>query len=210
MYSLRIMKRADDYPEKIKRFFDPSGVVNLSMQRVLCVQHKGTKSNNIHWHLLFESDYKHDTLRRKLNDIFNAYSGTGNMSMKTWDGNIKACSYLFHEDSNAIPFINRGFSPEEIQTYRDLNNKVQVKLKENSPMSHCHAICDICIQHDIRFSDHESIARRVYYYYIERGDWMPNKFQVLRYVKQIQLMLGAKSPDNLNILVHSWVQEIFR
>lgn len=99
-YVLRL-QALDGYSSKFDEVFGDR------FSRVLCVHHLGKKRDNPHYHFCLTTDYKSDALRKYLKGHFNLAKGNKHLSLKSWDGDEKACSYLFHEGTEAL--ISKGF-----------------------------------------------------------------------------------------------------
>lgn len=98
---------------------------------MLAATHVGDKGENPHFHAVIRlsSELQKQSFDARLKTLFNWKKGT-DYSTKPWDGKDGACSYLFHETS-AMVVSNKGFTPEDIQRFKDLNSKVQEVVAVN-------------------------------------------------------------------------------
>lgn len=100
--------------------------------RLLAVSHLGQKTEKEHVHLLVElsNPLQKQTVDKRYKRVF-AVSGA-DYSSKQWDGDMGAGagSYLFHDPLAEI-FINKGFTDEQIETFRKLNADVQKVVEIN-------------------------------------------------------------------------------
>ena len=115
-YVLRL-QALDGYSSKFDDVFSDR------FTRVLCVHHTGKKGDNPHYHFCFTTDYKKDALRKYLKGHFDLATGNKHLSLKDWDGDQKACSYLFHEGTPLV--MSRGFSEKEIEDFKRINEIVK-------------------------------------------------------------------------------------
>jgi hypothetical protein len=152
----------------------------------------GKKQENPHFHVVCECDYNKDALRKHLKKHFPVNLS---VSIKDWDGDIKACSYLFHEDNDAI--ISKGFTDEEIHTFKLKDISIRETLQSKGPKNVCNIIAEQykSRQHDPRWSEFKIIAYLLFDYYREQGDWMPNKFQMERYIRQVLVISAGNDKE---------------
>lgn len=91
--------------------------------------HKGDRKDpNPHHHFVIKTAVPDGTIRKRMKLIFNKGKGNGHMSIKKWDGNQDAVSYLFHEDPDAPLTFRKGISDEYILDSRNRNKRVQVEV----------------------------------------------------------------------------------
>lgn len=164
--------------------------------RLIYVHHTGKKGDNPHYHFCLTCDYNNrDTLSRYLKRHFTLSKGNKHISVKNWDGNPDACAYLFHEDT---PVTNvRGFTDEEYKQFFTRNEQVkksQVKL----PVLLERVMTNILGHEMYVLNGHYSKPndeRRMIFMEIMKeirrtSDWVPNRFQMERYINKVRLMLN--------------------
>lgn len=204
-----------------------SNVFSDRFERVLYVHHTGKKGDNPHYHFCLTCDYKKDALRKYLKSKFTLASGNKHISLKDWDGDIKACSYLYHEGT---PVTNhRGFTQSELDLFCTLNKEVksrQVKIPD---------ILDVVIKQMIKTDPFGNIIPSSYVRpqsnpydlysenYIpekkrafrllllelrKRGEWIPNKFQMERYLHMILSKVNS-SDQNYESFIDDLYSEYF-
>lgn len=100
--------------------------------KVYCLAHKGERTDpNPHWHLAITTTVKEKAFRKRMNAVFTKGKGNGHCSIKQWDGNIKAMSYMFHEEDDfGVPFINKGYSESDTEQFKKLNKDVKVLVEK--------------------------------------------------------------------------------
>lgn len=201
-YFLRL-QALDGYKEIASKVF-----LTDRFSSVLSVHHTGKKGNNPHYHFCLTTDYKKDALRKELKKHFVLAKGNRHLSLRDWDGDTKACSYLFHEGTEAI--LRKGYTDEMIQKYKDTNDVVQSKLVK--PIH----IVDKVVEHFKQKSYRSMYSRdnnlEVFEYMMSMikssGEWLPNKFQASRYMLMIKAKL-AETPTQENLLWQELYQDWF-
>jgi len=114
----------DGYLEKIQ-----SLPLCLDYKSIVAVKHHGTNKENPHYHLVVQTSVLQQAFRVRLRKIFDLGKGNGHMSLKPWDGNNDAVSYLFHEDENAVLLVQHNVSDETIRQCRERNRSVQLMVQ---------------------------------------------------------------------------------
>lgn len=158
--------------------------------RVLCVHHTGRKGDNPHYHFCFTCDYRKDALRKYLKGYFDLATGNKHLSLKDWDGDTKACSYLFHEGTTEL--ISKGFTQDEIDMFKADNDIVQAKMVK-AP-----TIVKMCVEYfkeKERIPDKREIFTHMIKLYRKNGEWIPNKFQADRLLTKIRSDLAQSEAD---------------
>ena len=173
--------------------------------RVLYVHHTGKNGDNPHYHFCFTCDYRKDALRKYLKGHFDLASGNKHLSLKDWDGSIRACAYLYHEGTSVSNL--RGFTNAELEEFSTINRdvkqsqvkipaileKVVKRLTQMKVYGHKHDpgayyIQDVC-------SDHRNIFNLILDECRKSNDFVPNKFQMERYINKVRLMMTTKPSD---------------
>jgi len=223
MYCIRIDNR-EGYAEQIVTVFSQPRYT-----KVLSVRHEGRKGNNSHFHITVKTDYKTQALRAELKKHFDLGKGNGHMSIKPWDGDSKANSYLFHERQDTPIVLNKGYTDKDITLFQKQNERIQEQIAENTPTNICKHITRLMIetvpytprdQYD-RDEGHynatvcppKTIIFALWDYYKSRGEWFPNKYQLDRYVYMIQASYAeyhAKgTDDSWQSLKTSWYNTMY-
>jgi len=104
----------------------------IDMTRCLMVGHFGEKSKKEHVHFIIElsKELQKQSFDVRIKSIFGV-SGT-DYSSKPWDGHMEhgAGSYLYH-DTNAYEIYNKGFTADQITTFRRCNQQIREVVEEN-------------------------------------------------------------------------------
>lgn len=173
-YVLRL-QACDGYHDKFSSVFTDRFV------RILGVPHTGRKGDNPHYHFAFTCDYKQPALREYLKKHFDKGKGNRHLSLKKWDGDPKACSYMFHEGTEVI--LRKGFTDDDIDMFRLINDNIKDAIKKNAPAK----IVEDATNY---FKDKKCTHCDIFMWIMLRlrfnGDWLPNKFQMERWIMRIQ------------------------
>jgi len=210
----------DGYENRIKEFYSNQE----SYPKVFIGFHIGKTGENPHYHIVHTTDkiITVSTLRKRFKPVFTLGKGNGHISVKEWDGKIDAIGYVYHEDQNLVPTVLHGFTPEEISQAKEINAEHQDKIKSESPMKILEKVYEKlqarpCTQTytdhygQIKYRKrwhHEEIFNAIMDAYNEKGDWMPNRFQMERYIMKIQQMLNQEDEDWRD-LRKLWYSEMF-
>lgn len=151
--------------------------------RILGVPHSGRRGDNPHYHFAFTTDYKMPALRAYLKKYFDKGSGNRHLSLKKWDGNPNACSYMFHEGTE--PIISRGFSEDQINDFKIINDNIKKAIKKNAPAAIVQDATEY-FKAQGRDPGHGEIFMWIMTRLKTNGDWLPNRFQMDRWIMRIQ------------------------
>lgn len=116
--------------QALEGYGDKIAMLNLvtDYEGILGVKHYGSKKENPHYHLVIRTKVKEQALRVRMKKLFPDGKGNEHMSIRTWDGDDKALSYLFHElqpDEQHILVVNKGLTPERIEELRQKNDAIK-------------------------------------------------------------------------------------
>lgn len=199
-YLLRL-QALDGYLNKFQSVF----VDNPRFTRVLAVHHTGKKKDNPHYHFVIDCDYKTQALRVMLKKEFTLAKGNRHLSLKQWDGDEKACSYLFHEGTEAI--ISKGYTWEEITKFKESDIAIRSEMTKAS---------DIVVEVAEYFkrSSSKPSQRDVFYRLIDlfrnRGDWLPDRYRATRYVVKVFALLAEDDDDKWRAFKNNLFNEYFQ
>jgi hypothetical protein len=110
----------------------------LDYEHIIAVKHLGAKGDNPHYHLVIRTDVKPQAFRKRMKKLFPDGQGNAHMSIKPWDGDDKALSYLFHEeqgDEKATIIVCKGLTQDRIDTLRQQNKTVQQAVEVSKKKS---------------------------------------------------------------------------
>lgn len=185
LYFIRL-NHHDGYLEKLQAEFSQTTIY----KDVLCVEHHGKEGNNKHYHLVIKTYRKNQALRVHLKSLFTLGKGNAHLSIKKWDGDSGALSYMFHEDTSEYetPIIVSQYSQAEIKELKSKSASVKKEIGTNSPAIVCRKIFDRLPKIDSVMYSRQAIVIEFMKYYHEVGAWQPNKFQLDRYYTNVQSM----------------------
>lgn len=109
----------DGYGEKL-----PLLALNTDYQSMIAVKHKGKNGENPHFHIVVRTEVAGQAFRVRMRKVFDQGKGNRHMSIKPWDGNNDAISYLFHEDENTPILVQHNVSDETVAKAKQRNRQV--------------------------------------------------------------------------------------
>ena len=97
-------------------------------EAIVAIKHKGASGENPHYHMVVRTHVKDQAFRVRMRKVFDQGKGNGHMSIKPWDGNIDAISYLFHENEDEPLVLQHNVSNETIEKAKARNREVKDKV----------------------------------------------------------------------------------
>lgn len=121
------LARLEGYDEVVKTL-----ATVADYDRILAITHRGDKKEPFeHYHMVIATSTQEKAIRKRMRVLFTKGKGNGHISVKVWDGNDNALSYMFHEDNaNANIIVNKGHSQDDVNRYIKLNEDVNVLVNE--------------------------------------------------------------------------------
>lgn len=139
-YAVRV-QALEGYGERIQGL-----TLHSDYTAVLSVKHSGSKGENPHYHIVLRTLVKQQAFRVRMKNLFNEGKGNQHMSIRPFDGNDKALSYLFHEDRNAPLVARKGITDEYLSSIKALADDIGNKVIEAKSKS-AHTLFDDALQH---------------------------------------------------------------
>lgn len=177
----------DGYGEKIRMLPQVADYTSI-----VAMSHKGRKGDNPHYHLVVATQVKDQAFRVRLKKVFNLGKGNEHLSLRSWDGNIDAISYLFHEDPDGDPFLAHNVSAETITKAKARNREVLAgvaKAKERASWKIEEELLELYNQSpDLSRSEHD-IAKDIILHALRRDKYIPNDFLLKGMARKIQFKL---------------------
>lgn len=180
-YAIRI-QALDGYDTIIQTLLESD-----RFSRTIRVHHTGKKKDNPHYHLLLTTDYKQQALRAEMKKHFTKASGNKHLSIKQWDGNIKAVAYLFHEGT--IPDCIKNFTDEELTIASEINTQVQAKIKANASAKIIQDATDFFRARNNCTPVDQAVFQYIFIRLKLNGDYLPCRQQYERWTMRIQANL---------------------
>jgi len=111
---------------------------------LLSVKHKGGRGENPHYHIVVRTSVKQQAFRVRMKKLFPEGAGNQHMSIKCWDGNNDALSYLFHEDPEAPVVVVKNIN--DLDAIKRRNLEVQQEVAKAKVKS-SHLLLDLAVEH---------------------------------------------------------------
>lgn len=155
----------------------------IDTKRVLGCLHEGDKKDNPHVHFVIEltRELQKQSFDVRLKKLFGV-SGTS-YSSKIWDGGDGACGYMFHESDDSV-CINKGFSDEDIERFRELNKATQKVIAVNKEKASGRVVNRVLAEANSEWSKAD-IARKLITMIREGDMYEPGDFMLKRYIEEI-------------------------
>lgn len=122
-YAFRVDEN-DDTAATVVSFFDEE-----RCSRVLALRHNGIDGENQHIHVVMELNVPRpiDGFRQLLKRQFSC-KGNKDYSLKPWDRNEKAISYMFKEGQDIVHCL--GYSEPDIERFKTMDVEVKQSIKK--------------------------------------------------------------------------------
>jgi len=205
-YCVRV-QAMDGYAERMRML---STVADY--QAIVAVKHRGSTGENEHYHAVIKTAVKDQAFRVRMKKVFDKGKGNAHMSIKPWDGNIDAVSYLFHEDENAETIVRHNVSEETITKARERNREVQAKIEtakqraswtiETELLEHYNTTKQVPGLHEI--------ARDIVLHALRMDKYVPNDFLLKAMASKIQFKLLKGDLDREHIFASDYVARVYR
>lgn len=186
----------------------PSLMSWVDLEKVLFIGHTGNKTEKEHGHMLLvlRNELQKQSVDVRLKNLFHVKRA--DYSSKPWDLADGAGGYMFH-DRKFILICNKGFTDEDIERYKQLNEKTQAVIeinKERGANKNTEAILEIFKgEKPTRQEIGVEILRRVRSGQLyDPGDW-----KLKSMVEEITMKLCA-SEDEFEAYAYARLNNIFR
>jgi len=181
-------------------------------QAIVAVKHRGATGENEHYHMVIKTVVKDQAFRVRMKKVFDKGKGNEHMSIKNWDGNIDAISYLFHEDADAKPLVQHNVSDETIEKARERNRAVQTKMEEAKKRA-SHTIEAELLEQYIqtkRSPGLHEIARDIVLHALRMDKYVPNDFLLKAMASKIQFKLLNGDLNKEHLFASDYVARVYR
>lgn len=158
-------------------------------ESIVAVKHRGDTGENPHYHIVIKTQVKDQAFRVRMKKVFDQGKGNAHMSIKTWDGNIDAIAYLFHEDDNAPLVVQYNVSDETIEKARARNREVKLKVEEAKTRASWRLEDEVFDQIRTGNPTQDEIAKALILTSLRSGKYMPNDYLLKSMVTRIQFRL---------------------
>jgi len=208
-YCVRVDAR-DGYLDKLSAI-----PLHKDFLSIVAVKHYGKNKENPHYHLVIQTTVADQAMRVRMRKIFPDGKGNGHLSLKRWDGNEDAISYLFHEDKDSKLLLCYNVSDETIARARARNLEVSLLVsKAKGKASHTveKIVLDELVKNGFKkeYIGDPAIAKKLILCALRSGKYAPNNYQIKRMVARIQFELCDGGEQAEERLADSMVAEIYR
>lgn len=203
-YCVRVQAQ-EGYREKI---------VILPYTTIIVVKHLGAKGDNPHYHMVIRTDVKPQAFRVRMKNVFPDGKGNAHMSIKPWDGDDKAISYLFHEETNddkAEILRWDGLPRGRIDDFRSLNQQVQVGVAESKKKS-AHLLWENALNHFKRHPprSHKEIAHWMILDALRNDKYVPQAWLLKAMTFKVMFLLDEGKVKNEEQTASLILNELWR
>lgn len=172
---------------------------NCDYQSILAVKHHGSTKENPHYHLVIKTDVLQQAFRVRMRKVFDQGKGNKHMSIVPWDGDTRAVSYLFHEETETQPaeiILQHNISDETVAKAKEQNREVKalVQAAKDKAAWHLESLVYEEVKTDPVISAspmvYESkIGERLILSALRNGKYVPQPWHVRAMVQRIQFKL---------------------
>jgi hypothetical protein len=190
----------------------------LEYDHMIAVKHLGAKGDNPHYHLVIRTDVKAQAFRKRMKRCFPDGTGNAHMSIKPWDGDDKALSYLFHEehgDEKATVIVCKGLTQERIDTLRAQNQTVQTLIVENKKKS-SHLLWEGAYEHfknvpekDRKFTNSTTIASYMILDALRNDKYVPQAWLLKSMTFKVEYLLCNGNVDYEEKVAHGILEQLW-
>lgn len=184
-YCMRV-DAIDGYREKLSMLH-----TNEDYKSIIAVKHGGNKGENPHFHLVVQTDVALQAFRVRMRKIFDQGKGNGHMSIKYWDGNNDAISYLFHEDENTTILVKHNITDETITKAKERNRQVNSMVQASKAKAawHLETIVFEQIEKKPGHYSEATIGQMLILTALRAGKYVPQPWHVKAMTQRIQFRL---------------------
>jgi len=179
---------------------------------IVAVKHRGASGENEHYHMVIKTDVKDQAFRVRMKKVFDKGKGNAHMSIKNWDGNIDAISYLFHEDEDAQLVVQHNVTDETILKARERNREVQTKMEAAKKRASWTIEAEL-LEHYMttkQSPDLHEIARDIVLHALRMDKYVPNDYLLKAMASKIQFKLLNGDLNREQLFAAEYVARVYR
>lgn len=180
---------------------------------IVAMRHKGASGENPHYHLVIRTNVKQQAFRVRMKKIFDLASGNEHMSIKNWDGQIKAISYLFHEDPNGTPNLTHNVPADTIEKARQLNREIQKEVtvaKEKASWKIEEELMKIYMAQPSRGVDLYTVSKDILLFALRNDKYPPNDFLLKSMANKILFRLQNGNLKGEEEFARRYISNLYR
>lgn len=189
----------------------PTWIKKVNATKALVVKHTAQQGENIHYHMcLTIPNMKVNAIRMNLGRHFTKGKGNTHHSVKEWDGDERALSYLFHDEYHKI-ITSLAYSKDDIERFKENSDNIKDDLKKNGTINTlCKAVEKLRERYPNRYRhEKQDICDAIWDVLKEQGNWYPNKFQLERWIMKVQADT-AENEHDWECVKKQWYADMFR
>ena len=180
---------------------------------IAAIHHVGKSKENPHYHIVIATEVRDQAFRIRMKKIFNLGKGNAHMGIKSWNGDMFAISYLFHEEPDAQLFYKKNLSDEFVDRCRQLNKDVQLQVAESKGKA------SWTLEEDVlkyfqdrgeRHPDERDVGVRVLLAAWRNNKYAPNDYLLKAIVGKVQFRLCEGDDESEEQLAARLVNKIYR
>lgn len=197
----------EGYGEKIRMLG-----VNSDYLSIGAIQHDGAKGENKHYHLVIRTLIKEQAIRVRFRKIFDNGKGNQHMSIKPWDGDIRAISYLFHEKPDQELFYRYNLDDDLIEKARAMNIEIQDKVataKEKASWKIEEHLLKIYAEKELK-PDRLTIAGDIMLFALRTDKYVPNDFLLKSMATKIAFKLLDYDQNDEVEFASNYISTLYR
>jgi hypothetical protein len=183
---------------------------------LLAVRHGGNKGENAHYHIVVRTGIQDQAFRKRMKTLFPDGKGNEHMSIKPWDGDDRALSYLFHEDPDCKVIIRKGITDEYEAKLREKNLQILNEVA-NAKKKASWTLEEDAYQHfakngpdtPYRKTSVDEIAIYMVLLSLREGKYMPQPWLLRSMVYKVQFRLLQGHEHNEEEFARALVANIF-
>lgn len=186
---------------------------DVEYTHIIAVKHNGDDKENPHFHIVIKTQVKAQAFRVRMKKLFPEGKGNAHMSIKPWDGNEDACSYLFHEDGvNANSYV-KGWTSDDVNRFQQRNIKVKDEVEKAKGKASYKLEEDAynvlsALPNPPR--DDISIAKCVVRCAFDNDKYVPNDWLLKSIVSRIQFRLCGGNVEEEDSFIDFYVRRVFK
>jgi len=164
---------------------------------IIAVKHKGVKQENPHYHIVVRTSVKPQAFRVRMKTIFTEGKGNEHMSIRQWDGDNKAISYLFHEDADTPLIVRKSIEDNFLEEMKQQNATIRVEVSKAKVKS-SHTLYDDALEHfgksrpsiaEVNRIPDEHIGKFMILHALRNGKYSPSGFLLRQMVIKVKFAL---------------------
>jgi len=187
----------------------------------LAVKHKGKRGENPHFHIVIRTSVKQQAFRVRMKNLFKDGKGNEHMSIRPWDGDSKALSYLFHEDAgdHVTPIYLRKEVPDEFLSFLRAQNVAITAEVVKAKGKSSHTLFDDAVAHfgksiksprDVARLQDEEIATYMMLHAMRAGKYAPQPWLLRSMVLKCKFHLLKGDVSAEEEYASQYVKSIFQ